>query len=154
MTQHNTINIKLSNSQHHKLRLGIENCTEIILKISSNFVGDFNEDDHFPLKLLLSNTQASNLCKALVNGSSANIKLSITQLHKLGQSGEFLCRLLAPLLRTGLPFMKDVLKPLAKSVLLPIGLTPAASATDAKFSLIRKCLDLARVLRTQQSERH
>ena len=47
------------------------------------------------------------------------------------QSGGFLGRLLAPLLRTGLPLMKSVIKPLAKSVLVPLGLTAATSAVDA-----------------------
>ena len=70
------------------------------------------------------------LRKAFANNSSANIKLSKTQLHKIGQSGGFLGRLLGPLLKTGLPLMKNVLKPLAKSILIPLGLT-AAAATDA-----------------------
>ena len=47
------------------------------------------------------------------------------------QSGGFLGRLHGPLLKTGLPLMKNVIKPLAKSVLIPLGLTAAASATDA-----------------------
>ena len=47
------------------------------------------------------------------------------------QSGGFLGRLLGPLLKTGLPLMKNVIKPLAKSVLIPVGLTAAASAADA-----------------------
>ena len=47
------------------------------------------------------------------------------------QSGGFLGRLLAPLLRTGLPLIRSVIKPLAKSVLIPLGLTDAASAADA-----------------------
>ena len=47
------------------------------------------------------------------------------------QSGGFLGRLLSPLLKTGLPLMKSVIKPLAKSVLIPLGLTAAASAADA-----------------------
>ena len=47
------------------------------------------------------------------------------------QSGGFLDRLLGPLLKTGLPLMKSVIKPLAKSVLIPLGLTAAASAADA-----------------------
>ena len=47
------------------------------------------------------------------------------------QSGGFLCRLLGPLLKTGLPLMKSVTAPLAKSVLIPLGLTAAASAADA-----------------------
>ena len=52
-------------------------------------------------------------------------------MHKIGQSGGFLGRLLGPLLKTGLPLMKNVLKPLAQSGLIPLGLTAAASATDA-----------------------
>ena len=71
------------------------------------------------------------LPKAFANNSSANIKLSKPQLHKIGQSGRFLGRLLGPLLKTGFPLIGDVLKPLAKSVLIPLGLTEAASATDA-----------------------
>ena len=47
------------------------------------------------------------------------------------QSGEFLGKLLGPLLKTGLPLIKNVIKPLAKSVLIPLGLTVAASAVDA-----------------------
>ena len=46
------------------------------------------------------------------------------------QSGRFLGRLSGPLLKTGLPLMKSVIKPLAKSVLIPLGLTAAASAAD------------------------
>ena len=46
------------------------------------------------------------------------------------QSGEFLGRLLGSLLKTGLPLIKNVIKPLAKSVLIPLGLTAAASAAD------------------------
>ena len=47
------------------------------------------------------------------------------------QSGGFLGRLLGPLLKTGLRLMKSVIKSLAKSVLIPLGLTAAASAADA-----------------------
>ena len=50
-------------------------------------------------------------------------------MHKIGQSGRFLRRLLGPLLKTGLPLIGNVLKPLAKSVLIPFGLTAAATAT-------------------------
>ena len=91
-------------------------------------------------KLLLTNTQVLKLRKGFTSNSSANIKLSKTQLHKIGQSGEFLGRLLGPLLKTGLPLMKNVLKPLAKSVLIPLGLTASVSATDA--AIHKKCLDL------------
>ena len=47
------------------------------------------------------------------------------------QSGRFLDRLLGPLLKTGLPLIKNMIKPLAKSVLIPLGLTASASAADA-----------------------
>ena len=69
--------------------------------------------------------------KAFTNGSSANIKLSKTQLHKIGQSGGFLDGFLRPLLKTGLPLIGYVLKQLAKGVLIPLGLPAAASTTDA-----------------------
>ena len=52
-------------------------------------------------------------------------------MHKIGQSGRFLGRLLGPLLKTGLALIGNVLKPLAKSVLIPLGLTATGSATDA-----------------------
>ena len=70
--------------------------------------------------MLLTNTQISMFRKTFTNGSSANIKLSKTQLHKIVQSGGFLDTLLGPLLKTGLPLMKSVPKPLAKSVLIPL----------------------------------
>ena len=59
------------------------------------------------------------------------IKFSKSQLHEIGQSGGFLGRLLEPLLKTGSPLIGNILKPLSISVLLPLGLTEAASATDA-----------------------
>ena len=46
-------------------------------------------------------------------------------------SGGFLGKLCGPLLKTGFPLMKNVIKPLAKSVSIPLGLTAAASAADA-----------------------
>ena len=61
---------------------------------------------------------------------SANIKLSKSQVHKIGQSGRFLGRILGPLLKTGLPLIGSVLKPLSKIVLIPLELTASASATD------------------------
>ena len=65
------------------------------------------------------------------NHSSTDIKLSKTQLPKMIQSGGFLGLLLGPLLKTRLPLIKNVIKPLAKSALIPLGLTAAASAADA-----------------------
>ena len=81
--------------------------------------------------MLLTNTQVSKLCKALANGSLANIKLSKTQLHKTGQSGGFLGRILGPLLKTGWPLIGNVLPPLAKSGLILQVLIATASETDA-----------------------
>ena len=92
-------------------------------------IGD-NETD-FPRKLLLTNRQVSNLRKASANNSSADVKLSKTQLSKMIKSGGFLGRLVGPLLKTGLPLIPNVIKPLAKSILIPLGLTAAASAADA-----------------------
>ena len=62
---------------------------------------------------------------------SPDIKLSKTQIVKIIQSGGFSSKLLGPLLKTGLPLSKNVIKPLAKSVLIPLGLTAAVSAVDA-----------------------
>ena len=81
--------------------------------------------------MLLTNTQLLKLCKAFTNNSSANIKLSKTQLHKIGQSGGFLGKPLGPPLKTGLLLMKNKIKLLTISVLIPLGLTAAVSATDA-----------------------
>ena len=92
-------------------------------------IGD--NEANFPHHLLLTNTQVSNLRKTFANNSSANIKLPKTQLSKMIQSGGFLGRLLDPLLKTGLPLISNVIKPLAKSVLIPLKLTAAASAADA-----------------------
>ena len=131
MTQYNSWNVKLSNSQLNKLKSGIKNETEVVLRLSSNMVGYSDDEANFPHKLLLTNRQVANLRKAFANHSSADIKLSKTQLSKMIQSGGFLGRLLGPLLKTGLPLMKNVIKPLAKSVLIPLGLTKAASAADA-----------------------
>ena len=131
MTQYNILNVKLSNSQLDELKSGIENGIDATLKLSTNVIGDSNNKNNFPHKLLITNTQVSKPREAFANGSSANIKLSKNQLHKIRQSGRFFGRLLGPLIKTGLPLIGNVLKPLAKSVLIPLGLTATASATDA-----------------------
>ena len=82
-------------------------------------IGDSNEKTNFPHELLLTDRQVSNIRKAFANNSSVDIKFSKTQLLKMIQSGGFLGKLL------GCNY------PLAKSVLIPLGLTAAASATDA-----------------------
>ena len=48
------------------------------------------------------------------NNTSTDIKLSKAQINKIIQSGSFLGKLLGPLLKTGLPLIKSVIKPLAK----------------------------------------
>ena len=129
MTQYNSLNVKLSNSQLNKLKSAIKNETEVVLRLSSNMIGD--NETNFPHKLLLTNRQVANLRKAFANQLSTDIKLSKTQLPKKIQSGRFLSRLLGPLLKTGLPLIKKVITPLAKGVLILLGLTAAASAADA-----------------------
>ena len=89
-------------------------------------IGD--DESNFPHKLLLFNRQVANFRKAFANCLSTDIKLSKTQLSKMIKSGEFLGRLLGSLLKTGLTLIKNVIKPLSKSVLIPLGLTAAAAA--------------------------
>ena len=102
--------------QLNKLKLGIKNGTEVTLKISSNIVCNSNDENKIPDKLLLANTQDSKLGKAFANYPSANIKLSKTQLHKIGQSGGFLGRLLGPLLKHGLPLIGNILNSSSTSI--------------------------------------
>ena len=88
---------------------------------------------------MLTNRQVANIRKAFAKNTSIDIKLSKTQLSKMIQSGGFLERLLGPLLKAGLPLMKSVIKPLAKSVLIPLGLT-AAATTAADAGIHKKIL--------------
>ena len=129
MRQYNSLIVKISSSQLNKLKSPMKYETEVVLRLSPNMIGD--SETNFPHKLLLTNRQVANSRKSFSNHSSADIKLSKTQLSKMIQSGGFLGRLLGPLLKTGLPLIKNVIKPLAKSVLIPLGLTVAASAADA-----------------------
>ena len=129
MTQYNCLNVKLSNSRLNKLKSAIKNETEVVLRLSSNMIDD--NEASFLHELLLTNRQVANIRKAFANNSSNDIKLSKGQLSKMVQSGGFLGRLLGPLLKTGSPLINNVIKPLAKSVLIPLGLTAAASAADA-----------------------
>ena len=115
--------------QLNKVKLAIKSETEVVLRSSSNMIGD--NETNFPHKLLLTHSQVANLRKAFANHLSTDIKLSKTQLSRMIQSGGFLGRLFGLLLKTGLPLIKNVIKPSAKSVLIPLGLTTAASAADA-----------------------
>ena len=69
MTQYNTLNVKLSNSQLNKLKTTIKNGTKVTLNLPSNIAGDSNDENNFPHKLLLTNTQVPKLHKAFANGS-------------------------------------------------------------------------------------
>ena len=93
MVQYHILNVKLSNLQLNELTSGIKNGNGVTLKLSSNVTGDSNDETNFQHKLLL-----------------------LLLLHQIGQSGGFLVRLLGPLLKSGLPLMKNVLKLLSKCV--------------------------------------
>ena len=131
MTQYNSLNVNVSKSWLNKLKSIIKNETETVLRLSSNMIGNSTDETNFLHELLLTNRQVANLHKYFANNSTADIKLSKTQLSKIIQSGKFLGRLLGPLLQTGLQLIKNVIKPFAKSVLIPLGLTAAASAASA-----------------------
>ena len=88
MTQYSSLNVKLSNSQLNKLTFATKNKSEVVLRLSSNTIGD--DETNFPYRLLLTNRQVSNLFKAFTNKSSIDIKVSKTQLSKMIQSGGFL----------------------------------------------------------------
>ena len=126
MTQCNSLNVKLSNSQLNKLKSGIKNETEVVLRLSLNMIDD--NETNFSHELLLTNRQVASLRKASTNNSLNDIKLSKTELSKMIQSGGFLGRLLGPLLKTRLPLIKNGIKPLAKSVLIPLGLKHSISS--------------------------
>ena len=76
MTQYNCLNVKLSYSQLNIFKSAKKNENELVLRLSSNMVGD--NEANFPNKLLLANRQVSNLRKAFANHLSADIKLSKT----------------------------------------------------------------------------
>ena len=130
MAQYSSLHVKLSNSQLNKLKSELEIETEVVLKLSSNINGNSDDETKFPHKLLLTNKQVANLRKVFANNSSTDIKLLKTQLPKMMQSWGFLGRLLGPLLKAGLPLMKNVIQPLAKSALTPLRFIAGASAVD------------------------
>ena len=101
----------------------------------------FNGND-LPHELLLTTRQKRKIRNSFNNTMSTDLKLSKAQISKIIQSGGFLGRLLGRLLKTGLPLIKNVIKPLAKSVLIPLGQTAAASAADA--GIHKKYSDLER----------
>ena len=128
MTQYNSLNVKLSNSQLSKLKSS-KNENDVVLRISSNMVGNSNDNTNFPHELLLTNRQVANIRKAFAKNTSTDIKLSETQLSKMIQSGGLLGNLLGKLAG---PLM-EVAMPLAKNVLAPLGLSAVMSAIDGSI---------------------
>ena len=96
MAQYNSLNVKLSNSQLNKLKSAIKNETKVVLRLSSNMIGD--NEANFSHKFLLTNRQVANLHQTFANHLSTYIKLSKTQLSKMIQWRGFLGRLLGQLL--------------------------------------------------------
>ena len=121
------------------MKYATEDRTEVVLRLSSNMIGNSDDKINFPHKLLSTNRQVANVRKAFANYLSTDIKLSETQISKMIQSGGFLGKLLGPLLKTRSPLMKNVIRTLAKSILIPLGLTAAASEADA--GIHKKSLD-------------
>ena len=76
MTQYNSLNVKLSNSLLNKLKSAIKNETEVVLRLSSNLIGD--NETNFPHKLLSSNRQVAKTLRRFANHLSTDIKLSKT----------------------------------------------------------------------------
>ena len=70
MTQYNSLNVKLSNSQLNKLKSVIKNGTDVILELLSNTIANSDDEANFPHELLLTNRQVSNLRKAFANHTS------------------------------------------------------------------------------------
>ena len=96
-------------------------------------IGNSDDKINFQHELSLTNRQAANLREAFANNSSSDIKVSKNQLSNTLQSEGFLGRRIDPLLKPGLPLMKNLMKPLAKSVLIPIGLSAASPAADSEI---------------------
>ena len=82
--------------------------------------------NNLPHELLLTTRQTTKLRNSIENNMATDIKLNKAQISKIIQSGEILGKLLGPLLKTGMPLLKSVIKPLGL-----LGLTAATSATDA-----------------------
>ena len=83
MTQYNSSNARLSNSQFNKLKSAIKNETDVVLRLSLNIIGNSADNANFPHELLLTNRQVLNLRKGIANHLSTDIKLSKTELSKM-----------------------------------------------------------------------
>ena len=134
MVEYSKVNVRLSDTQLKKLKTAVKDKTATTLRISLKMV---NGND-LPHELLLTTRQKSKLKNAFNNNMSNDLKLSRAQISKIIQSEGFLRRLLGQLLKTGLPLIENVIKTLAKNVLIPLGLTATAWAADAGY--IKKIL--------------
>ena len=127
MVEYSKVNVKLSDSQIKKLKDAVKDNTGTTLRISLKM---FNGND-LPHELLLTTRQKTKLRNAFNNNTSADLKLSKTQIFKIIQSGGFLGSLLSNLAG---PLMKVAI-PLAKNVLAPLGITAAASSIDVGIKI-------------------
>ena len=109
MTQYNRLSTKLSNSQLNKLKSPIKDENDVVIRLTPNMISGSNDKTNFPHELLLTKRQVSSIRKAFANNLSVDIKFSKTQFSKMIQSGGFLGKLLGPLLKTGLPLIKNLI---------------------------------------------
>ena len=122
MTEYSKVNVKLSNTQLNKLKNTVKNKTGSSLRISLKI---FN-GNNLPHELLLTTRQKTKVRNTFNNNMSTDLKLSKAQISKIIQSGWFLGSLLSKIAD---PLMKIPI-PLEKNVLVPLGITAAASAID------------------------
>ena len=125
MVEYSKINCKLTNAQLNRLKKAVKSNEGATLRLG---IRNFNKDED-PHELLLTTRQNTKLRNAINDNSATDIKLSKTQIKKIMQSGGFLGKLLSKLVG---PLMK-VAMPLAKNVLVPLGLTAAMSAIDGSI---------------------
>ena len=117
------VNVKPLDTQLQKLKTAVKDNVGTTLRMNLK-MSNGNDLSH---ELLLTERQKTKLRNAFNNNMSANIKLSKAQITKIIQSGGFLGSSLSKLAG---PLMK-VAVPLAKNILVPLGITAAASAIDA-----------------------
>ena len=102
----------------NKLNTAVKNCCQgTTLRMNARMFSANN----LTHELLLATRQTTKLRNAIENNMLTDMELSKAQISKIIQSREFLGKLLGPLLKTGLPLIKNVIKPFAKSVLIPLG---------------------------------
>ena len=122
MAEYNTVNVKLSNSQLNKLKSAVKSKQGTTLRMNARM---FN-GNNLPDELLLTTRQTTKLRNAIINNLESNIKLNKAQISEIIQSGGFLDKIIGPLLKSRLPLLKSVIKPLGL-----LSFTAASSAIDA-----------------------